>query len=86
MSKSNFLQNILNKDFGNFLVSLATEYNNALLVIENANIGGATIQQVIDRNYGNLYYMSKDLKYVDLTRYQRVRNMDDSLISHDPMD
>ena len=54
------------KDFGNFLVSLATEYNNALLVIENANIGWACIQQVIDRNYSNLYYMSKDLKYVDV--------------------
>jgi hypothetical protein len=54
------------KDFGNFLVSLATDYNNALLVIENANIGWACIQQVIDRNYPNLYYMSKDLKYVDV--------------------
>jgi hypothetical protein len=54
------------KDFGNFLVSLSTEYNNALLVIENANIGWAVIQQVIDRGYGNLFYMSKDLKYVDV--------------------
>ena len=54
------------KDFGNFLVALATEYNNALLVIENANVGWAAIQQVIDRNYSNLYYMSKDLKYVDV--------------------
>jgi hypothetical protein len=54
------------KDFGNFLVSLATDYNNALLVIENANIGWAVIQQVIDRGYGNLFYMSKDLKYVDV--------------------
>jgi hypothetical protein len=54
------------KDFGNFLVSLATEYNQALLVIENANIGWAVIQQVIDRGYGNLFYMSKDLKYVDV--------------------
>ena len=54
------------KDFGNFLVSVATEYNDALLVIENANIGWATIQQVIDRGYKNLFYMSKDLKYVDV--------------------
>jgi hypothetical protein len=54
------------KDYGNFLVGLSTEYNNALLVIENANIGWATIQQVIDRGYPNLYYMSKDLKYVDV--------------------
>jgi len=56
------------KDFGNFLVALATDYNEALLVIENANIGWATIQQVIDRGYGNLFYMSKDLKYVDTER------------------
>ena len=54
------------RDFGNFLVGLATDYNNALLVIENANIGWATIQQVIDRTYPNLFYMSKDLKYVDV--------------------
>jgi hypothetical protein len=54
------------KDFGNFLVGLATDYNNALLVIENANIGWAVIQQVIDRGYQNLFYMSKDLKYVDV--------------------
>ena len=54
------------KDFGNFLVSLSTEYNDALLVIENANIGWACIQQVIDRGYKNLFYMSKDLKYVDV--------------------
>jgi hypothetical protein len=53
------------KDFGNFLVALSTEYNDALLVIENANIGWATIQQVIDRDYKNLFYMSKDLKYID---------------------
>ena len=54
------------KDFGNFLVSLSTEYNDALLVIENANVGWAAIQQVIDRGYKNLFYMSKDLKYVDV--------------------
>jgi hypothetical protein len=54
------------KDFGNFLVALSTEYNDALLVVENANIGWATIQQVIDRGYKNLFYMSKDLKYIDV--------------------
>ena len=56
------------KDFGNFLTALATEYNNALLVIENSNVGWATIQQVIDRGYGNLFYMSNDLKYIDVER------------------
>jgi len=56
------------KDFGNFLTALATEYNNALLVVENSNVGWATIQQIIDRGYGNLFYMSNDLKYVDVER------------------
>jgi hypothetical protein len=54
------------KDYGNFLVTVSTEYNSALLVIENANIGWASIQQVIDRGYPNLFYMSNDLKYVDV--------------------
>ena len=54
------------KDFGNMLVSIATEYNDALLIIENNNIGWAAIQQVIDRDYLNLFYTSKDLKYVDV--------------------
>ena len=54
------------KDFGNMLVNISTEYNDALLIIENNNIGWATIQQVIDREYPNLFYTSKDLRYVDI--------------------
>lgn len=48
------------KDFGNMLVSIATEYNDALLVVENANVGWAAIQQIITRGYKNLYYSYKD--------------------------
>lgn len=55
-------------DFGNFLVTIATEYNNALLIIERENIGWAVIQQVINRAYANLFYSSGDLKYVDTLR------------------
>jgi len=47
------------KEYGHLLVGLATEYNEAMLVIENANIGWATIQVAIDRNYTNLYYSQK---------------------------
>ncbi len=57
---------ISTQDFGNMLVNVATEYNNALLVVENNNIGWAAIQQVIDREYENLFYTSKDLQYVDV--------------------
>ena len=48
------------KDFGNFLVGLATEYNDALLIIENANVGWATIEQVMAREYKNLYYSPRN--------------------------
>ncbi len=48
------------RDFGNMLVLAATEYNDALLVVENANIGWATIQQIQEREYKNLYYSYKE--------------------------
>jgi hypothetical protein len=47
------------KEYGHLLVGIATEYNEALLVIENASIGWATIQTVIDRGYTNLHYSTK---------------------------
>ena len=47
------------KEYGHLLVGIATEYNNALLVPENASIGWSTIQTVIDRGYDNLYYSPK---------------------------
>jgi hypothetical protein len=50
---------ISTRDYGHMLVAIATEYNNALLVIENANIGWDTIQTVIERGYQNMYYSSK---------------------------
>ena len=57
---------ISTQDFGNMLVNVSKEYNDALLVVENNNIGWAAIQQVIDREYENLFYTSKDLQYVDV--------------------
>jgi hypothetical protein len=64
------------KDFGNFLVGLSSQYNNALLIIERENIGWAAIQPAIDKNYSNLFYMSADLKYIDVQR--QLRNKYDS--------
>ena len=54
-----FKAQIGTKEYGHMLVAVATEYNNALLVIENANIGWNTIQVVIDKGYKNLYYSPK---------------------------
>ena len=70
------------KDFGNLCMNTAMEYNNALLVIENSSIGWATIQQVIDREYDNLFYTSKDLQFVDVARQitNRYRQKDRQMI------
>jgi hypothetical protein len=48
------------KDFGNMAVAVATDYNDALLVIENSNIGWAAIQPAIDRNYKNLFHSTRN--------------------------
>lgn len=54
------------KDYARALVTYAVEYNNALLVVENANVGWAVIQEIIDIEYPNLFYSSADLQYVDV--------------------
>jgi hypothetical protein len=59
---------ITTKDYGNMLVNIATEYNDALLVIENANVGWAAIQVAIDRGYKNLYYSPKDSSISDVSQ------------------
>jgi len=63
-----FKGQIPTKDYGNLLVNIATEYNDALLVIENANVGWASIQVVIDRGYKNLYYSPKDSSVSDVSQ------------------
>ena len=62
------------RELGNVLVGIASEYNDALLVIENANIGWSTIEQVMAREYRNLYYSPKNhLDTVEsyMSKYER---------------
>jgi hypothetical protein len=47
------------KEFGYMLVGIATEYNEALLVVENNNIGWATLDAIQEREYRNLYFHLK---------------------------
>ena len=47
------------KEFGYFLVGLATEYNEAMLVVENANIGWSALDAIQERGYRNLYFSPK---------------------------
>ena len=56
--------------------------HNLQVVIENSSIGWAAIQQVIDRQYDNLFYTSKDLHYVDVARQvtNKYRNSDKQMV------
>ena len=69
-------------DYGHFLIDLATKYNDALLVVENNNIGWATIQTIIDRGYKNTFYMSKDLQVVETEKAitNKYRQLDKSMV------
>ena len=67
--------------YGNMLVTVATEYNTALLVIDNKNIGWATVQVCLDKGYPNLYYSYKHDPYLDVSIHLRkgydMRNKED---------
>ena len=70
-------------EFGNFLIELATKYNDALLVVENNNIGWATLQTIIDRGYENLFYQEKNHLIVDedvqhTNRYRQIDRKQDT--------
>jgi hypothetical protein len=64
------------KEFGYFLVGVASEYNQALLVVENANIGWATIDAVIERDYKNLYYSPKTEALTVDSYFNKYENSD----------
>lgn len=54
-----FKYQISPKDFSQLLYLVATEYNNALLVIENNSYGWEVLGRIIDKGYNNIYYSPK---------------------------
>lgn len=60
---------ISTREYGNMLVAVASEWNNALLVIDNNGIGWDTVQVAIDRDYKNLFYHYKNDPYVDSAKH-----------------
>jgi hypothetical protein len=52
-------------EFGHMLVAVATEWNNALLVIDNGGVGWATIQVALDSQYNNIFFHYKNDPYTD---------------------
>ena len=59
-------------EYADLLMSVGVNYQNALLVVENAAAGWAVIQRLIDRSYPNLFYMHNDIQVVDPLR--RITN------------
>jgi len=57
------------RDLGKMAVAIATEYNTAMLVIENKNIGWDTVQEAIDMGYSNIYYSYRSDVYVDPVKH-----------------
>lgn len=57
------------RDYANILLSIASEYNNALLVVENANIGWDVIQTILERGYTNVHYSYKQDQNMDFNKY-----------------
>lgn len=49
------------REYAKILVKYATIYNEALLVVENNNIGWDVVQEIVKLNYGNMYYMTKSI-------------------------
>lgn len=63
------------RDFARAIISAATEYNNALVVIENQSIGWDVVMSVVEANYQNLYYSPKGSQ-TDLTPESYIARYD----------
>lgn len=64
------------KEFASLLYGIGAEYNRALLVVENATIGWATIEELISKNYPNLYYSTRSDQLDIDTYFNRVERGD----------
>ena len=51
------------REYAQFLFNLGIEYNNALLVVENASMGWDVVQELINLGYPNLYYSNPALLF-----------------------
>jgi len=74
---ASFKAKIDTKEFGRMLTLVGSEWNNALVVVENANVGWATLQEMIDIGYPNIFYSSKDMQVVD-THYAYINKRADT--------
>lgn len=67
------------REFGHVLVSIASEYNNALLVVENANIGWDVVNTIIERGYPNLYYSPRSYGELNVDKWMVKMESDNTV-------
>lgn len=54
-----FKSKIPTRDFAKIIISAGTEWNNALVVVENSGVGWDVVSSLVESNYINLYYSPK---------------------------
>jgi hypothetical protein len=64
-----FKSQIGTREYGHMLVSVANEYNNAMLIVENANIGWDVVNTIIEKGYQNLYYSPRSYGDMSMDKY-----------------
>lgn len=57
--------------YGKLIDRIGRMYGQAFVVVQNASIGWAVIQQLLNLRYPNLYYHKKDYKYIDMELQSR---------------
>jgi hypothetical protein len=67
------------RTFGNMLVSVATEYNNALLVVENANVGWDVVNTIIEKQYPKLYYSPRAYGEMQMDKWMAKMESDQTV-------
>jgi hypothetical protein len=62
--------------FSRILFDAGKEYGDAMLVVENNNIGYSVLEKLIDAGYPNLYYSTKGThEYVEQYRLKQSTNV-----------
>ncbi len=62
---ASFKSKIDTRDFAYLIMSAATEWNKALLVVENHSVGWDVIQECLNAKYPNLYYSFRNDPFFD---------------------
>ena len=74
-----FKSQVDTRTFGNMLVAVATEYNNALLVVENANVGWDVVNTIIEKGYPKLYYSPRTYGEVNIDKWMSKMESDQTV-------